>query len=390
MGNVNALLVAIFCFSLGFKYFDDLYRYINFIAIIFVLYKYKNNIGTEIANIPLAVKVAYVIFWGGMIVPSVMCGDNSDINKSFEYVRYSCPLLIGMLLANGNNIKKGVLLGFTSALLCTAAYGLTDYFFYERKRLISIYSHPNFAATYLEMIVPFVLFYFFEYVRRHKGNKYQYAIIAFVLAMGIISLFLTGSRGAIIGLVVAIVVSVFIYGFKYLNRAKFLFGTILVLLFVGTSLFSFWFLNNKQFTRSYDGERLLLIESSYNMWNDNKLFGVGLTKWKEEYSTKYILPEAKEPNLVQPHNIIAYYFSTTGLVGGLSFLIFSSLIFYYLCKNLQCVYNGGLFCAAMLVGFIAVMLHGLVDIGIVRKEFFRLFSGCLGITIAMISKEKKC
>ena len=98
----------------------------------------------------------------------------------------------------------------------------------------------------------------------------------------------------------------------------------------GCSLYGLYNLNGNKFTRSYDGERLLLIESSYNMWRDNKLFGIGLTNWKEKYQGQYMLPEAKEPKLATPHNVVMFYFSTTGLIGGFGYVVFSLLILKYL------------------------------------------------------------
>lgn len=75
-------------------------------------------------------------------------------------------------------------------------------------------------------------------------------------------------------------------------------------------------------SRSYDYERILLWTSSYHMWEDHKIVGVGLANWKDAYQQKYILPEAKEPDLTMPHNVFMIFLSQTGIIGTLGYLIF--------------------------------------------------------------------
>ncbi|WP_287500823.1 O-antigen ligase family protein [Veillonella sp.] len=89
----------------------------------------------------------------------------------------------------------------------------------------------------------------------------------------------------------------------------------------------------KSLSRSYDRERILLWKSSYNMWQDYPMLGVDWSNWQYMYQNHYIFDKAKERELSMPHNNIAYFFSTTGVVGGIGYLIFTIGLFVYIIKE---------------------------------------------------------
>lgn len=190
-------------------------------------------------------------------------------------------------------------------------------------------------------------------------------------------LLLTGSRGAVLGIVIGAYLSIF---------SKIAWKKVAVISALLVCIFAYFGYNGIQkFSRSYDYERVVLLESSYNMWKDHKLFGVGLDNWKEYYQKRYILPEAINKKLDMPHNVFAYYFSTTGLVGGIGFCILMLSILVYLVKSSINMSLGNIFCYAMLWATIAITIHGLVDTGITMKSAARLFYACLGLTVSKIN-----
>lgn len=64
-------------------------------------------------------------------------------------------------------------------------------------------------------------------------------------------------------------------------------------------------------------ERFYLWQSAYNMFEDNKVLGVGLQRFGKLYPTKYILPEAKYRELGHAHSNI---FQVLAECGGLGLL----------------------------------------------------------------------
>lgn len=200
-------------------------------------------------------------------------------------------------------------------------------------------------------------------------------------------LIFTGPRGGIIGFFLDFIFLVF-SNFKLkiyykLNMKLVLLSLITIIAFSGLAMDKIDF----NFTRPYDMERVRLIQSSYNMWLDNKLVGVGLNNWQENYIQKYILPEAREPELDFPHNTIAYFFSTSGVIGGVGFLVFTFGMIVFL-FNLLRKYPNNIYVQAMLWSFIAFSVHGLVDLGFLMKQGERLLFTFLGITCASVMFEE--
>ena len=113
---------------------------------------------------------------------------------------------------------------------------------------------------------------------------------------------------------------------------------------------------------------------------------MGFDNWKKEYQTKYILPEAKEPNLAMSHNTITGFYSMTGIVGGTGYMIFSIGIFVFLLKRIW-QYPENPYLQAMLWAYIVIFVEGMVNAGIKDKFEMRMFFGYLGITLALIHQE---
>lgn len=387
------MLVSIVLTLLSFCLFLPKYNAINSIssvlAILIILYVYKGNLIAHMKRIPTELKTGFIVFLCSLIIASVGLNDKECIRKAFDYVYYTAPFILMYLLAKIANNRWWVLFAFVIALACTSGYGLYDFFLFNRKRLTGLYN-SNATGSMLAVMIPLTICYFSEYVRTCEKKNIIYIICAgTTMVLSVVALFLTGSRGAILGVIIGFIISGLLYAFKNFSGKKILSILAVIAVISGCSLYGLYNLNGNKFTRSYDGERLLLIESSYNMWRDNKLFGIGLTNWKEKYQGQYMLPEAKEPKLATPHNVVMFYFSTTGLIGGFGYVVFSLLILKYLFNNLVPISSNGLYCLAILWAFLAISLHGLVDIGITKKEIYRLLCGGLGLSVAMIELNRE-
>ena len=140
--------------------------------------------------------------------------------------------------------------------------------------------------------------------------------------------------------------------------------------------------------RSYDGERKLLWTAAYAMWSDHKVSGVGITTWNAVYRQKYISPKAREPHLDLPHNNIANFFSATGTLGGIGYLVFTGYTFYFLLKKRQEEPENGLL-LVMLWIHTAFFIHGMVDNTMFGKYGLRLYFALWGMTLASLYDDKK-
>ncbi|WP_162177212.1 O-antigen ligase family protein, partial [Mitsuokella jalaludinii] len=142
--------------------------------------------------------------------------------------------------------------------------------------------------------------------------------------LGVYTLLMTKTRGAIIGVLIGgVLLAALLYSIKKNNVKK----TVLMILVSLAIVGCIGAVTVQSFHRSYDYERVLLLKSSYAMWEDHKLYGVGFRHWAREYPN-YISPAAREPDLTIPHNVIASFFDETGIIGGFGFLllVFGTLI----------------------------------------------------------------
>ena len=95
-----------------------------------------------------------------------------------------------------------------------------------------------------------------------------------------------------------------------------------------------------------------------------------------------------EAELPIPHNVVAWFFSTTGIVGGIGYLFF---VCYYLWRLYRKVNEEPENWVAFsgLWTFIAVNFHGLFDAGITNKAAARLLYLMLGLALTYSQYKKK-
>lgn len=248
-------------------------------------------------------------------------------------------------------------------------------------RLSAPFANPNGLAGILELCLPFVaLFVVNEYKLKQKKSKKEFWLNAVATTVALFVLLFTQSRGGIAGTFIGGIVLVAMkFWLKYRNNVSIkrkiciiLMGIVLItgVVFSGFILFH----------RAYDLERFLMIESSYYMWEDHKVFGVGLDNWGNEYK-KYVSPMAKEPNLPMPHNNVAFFFSTTGIVGGLGYCVYVLGTLAFLLKKIR-ENPVNLYYSAAFWAFLAIVIHGMVDSGIMNKYQMQILSANLGVALS--------
>ena len=213
--------------------------------------------------------------------------------------------------------------------------------------------------------------------RLKQLKRFIYADI-FLIGLGLWSLVKAGSRGAFGGLAIGFFFIVLLYCYQKKSVKKFLAGLMVCVSVSG--LMSAFMAGGMQ--RHYDTERLLLLQSSYAMLQDHKLLGVGLNNWAKSYQQKYIMKNAKERDLGVPHNTMLWFFTTTGVIGGAGYLFF---ILYYtvlLCRKIGLETTRDRWILyAVLLSFLAINIHGMVDVGFTHKGIARLLYLLLGFAI---------
>ena len=87
-----------------------------------------------------------------------------------------------------------------------------------------------------------------------------------------------------------------------------------------------------------------------------------------------------------PHNMPVYFLSTSGVLGGIGYLLFHGILFMILIKSFPLATDKWLV-VALLSAFSAFFFQGLVDTTIINKIPARIYFGVLGYGMAAYRKE---
>lgn len=446
--------------------------------IIYDCFKRKSLAGFYL---PVRYWLGFALFLSSVVLASVLLGDRPSIDLALQNVYWCLPFIVATYLGKQADIKYAALLGAMASVLVSSADMLyVTYYLGAKGRIGAFGKLANVHALLLLGVLPVVYAAFKD--DRIRGDKKFYFLQGIVALLGLWSLWKTGSRGGMIGFFAG---GILTYGVICLYRKqvkKFLTGFAVCVVVA-----SFFLLSGIQWdNRKYgDNERLWMLRSSYAMWQDHKLLGVGLANWQKEYAANYLLKDEIETQALQryqewkkaaeqraaaarkaaaakkaaaqkaeaakkaapqkapapkpkpqltatqkeaaakkaaeqkkiaaqkaeaakkaaaareakqiaawkqaaikyemtkhtmPHNVIAWFFSTTGSIGGVGYLFFACWYIWLFCKELK--RNNVLWIDAVgLWVFLAITIHGMVDAGIIYKAPARLLYLVMGLSI---------
>ena len=340
----------------------------------------------EKLSLPLpsaTIQIPWWTFLGAVLVASLLVGDGKSIKMAVDYFYLSLPfwLLLAFYYQYPKRGEHAFLIGIAISMLIIGIKSLYVFYYINHMSAarVETFDHNlNGFGTLIAMGLPFMCVMMHCYYRENKGMT---IILGLSAILGMAGLILTGSRGALGGFVIGAIALAILKGlmFRQQKQTVPVFAALVICVAVSCAFLHF----QGQFSRETDNQRPLFIKSSYSMWKDHPVLGVGLYNWQDAYYSQYKLPQAIEKDIPMPHNTIAYYFSTTGVIGGLGFIIFTLGIFIYLAKNMQKQPDNYLI-QAMFWSFIAVTIHGFVDAGLSMRTAFRLCSAYMGVTVASV------
>ena len=326
----------------------------------------------------------YIVFFGSLLLSAVISGDLKSISETIKYIYWTLPFWVVYLSEKRSFSIESWGYGTSLSLLVVSVYSIYQFITLPLgTRITGTFANPNGFVGVLETSLPILIAFYWSYGEKNIKQYHQLIkyILLGIIGMTVFVLLATQSRGGIAGAFIGgIVVFLMRYrnkiGIQYNNRKNIACALILAAAVSGVA-----FLGLSTFQRSYDNERMLLIQSSYAMWKDNPVYGVGFSNWKEQYQSHYISPMAKEPNLPMPHNNVAFFFSITGIIGGIGYIVFTIGLLLLLIKKIV-KYPQNVYYQAALWSFIAISVHGFVDSGITNKFNMQILFLCLGIAFA--------
>lgn len=227
-----------------------------------------------------------------------------------------------------SNISDIIILSFIPSMII----GLMQIFYPEKMRIFlvfgnrlpSTFGNPNFFGAYISIVMPFIISRFFA------TKKLYFKLFLFVIfIISFILLFLTGSKSALIALIVGFFIFV-VLSFKN-RKSKIILFILLILVLSFVILF---FVSNLNTLRESIFFRNLVWRGTIRLMFDNLVTGTGpgsffivfpqyrpaeLMKWTYEHSYMVLYPE----------NIFLQIGAETGLIGLFLFIFIIYFIFKF-------------------------------------------------------------
>lgn len=329
------------------------------------------------------------LLFSSLFISALALKDVTSLYSTWKYFTWTIPFWI-FYFAGRAHFPRRI---YYAATLC-ANFLLSGYAIYLSlfilpvgSRVKGFSSNPNLYAMRIESILPYICLIALISMQQVKikvktiKQKIKKIMLFLSVASCFIGVFLTQSRGACAGILLGLVLVVCVYSLLHNKISAKNVIAIVCVLFALTCTAFYSYSHSNNFKRSYDHERILLWQSSYNMWNDHKVFGVGFSNWQKEYREYYISPRAKEPDLPMPHNVVVQFFAITGLIGGFGYLLFVLGETSFLIKRMQRFPNK-LNYPMMLWAFSLITIHGMVDAGITNKFAMQILCAYMGICLA--------
>lgn len=378
-------MAAILCFFLYVRFSSAYFSYFLIVAGIIFFFSWKfattNNNEVTFSRVSLLL-LGMGIFYGSILLDSILLQDIDSVKLSLEYASLTIPFFVFYLFRLKYNIDAGVRLGTLLASGAIFLLGFYQWYCFPSERVMSTFANPNHLGTMIAMMIPFFIYW----GKQSKNRLERLAIVALILG-GLLLMYATSSRGGMIALILGVCLSLLIFVFFDKNLSKRSIITIFALIGI-VGIIGGYAVFNVQKERTglgkIGGERIEMVEASYEMWNDHKLLGVGLDKWGDNYyDTKYHPVAAKEKGHTMPHNMPIYFFSTAGIIGGVGYIIFIFLNFIVLIHGFNLAEDKWL-AIAMISAYLSFLIQGMVDTTIINKIPARIYFGLLGYSLAAI------
>ena len=300
--------------------------------------------------------LAYIIISVLSIISAINIVESSV--KIFQIITFFISLAFITLFAYEKLIKIDFLLIIVAcSLLVDMFYSLIayipflingiDYTYSENDRLVGLYGNRNILATILCFKIPFVMLLTYR-----KRSTYISLLSFIVITLVFFNITLLSSRATYLSIIICVIFLVLILFFLYKKSLSLKYYIKNSLIFF-VPLISALIISSYAIDSTDEGDvfnRISSITSSDDVSKNTRLryyehavihtlnnpfLGGGIGNWKI-ISLKYDAENIK--NYIIPynaHNDVLEAFAETGIVGGVSFLLFFLSIPYFFLKNLK-------------------------------------------------------
>ena len=321
----------------------NIYLTIISLSFIYLFFK-KKNYYLEFINYSW-VRCLFFFYFYIVFVSFLSENPSSSLISSFFQIRFILfSFFIYFFVSNINRIINLICI-FYSIILLLVSFDLWLQFLTGKDifgffgpvivgRYGGVFDTELVIGGYLTYISLPIIFYFCKYLILEK--PYLKLYILFFISVIFSSILISGERINFLVFVTGLFI-IFLYSFNINYFFKFA-GTLTLCFII---VFSNKFLQHKYNSFLFDvnnfknSNHANLIFSAYDVWKNNKLFGVGLKNYRITCQKNKINSITKNPEVcsTHPHNFYLEMLSETGAVGLLLFFIFLLNLLYFFYKK---------------------------------------------------------
>lgn len=236
-------------------------------------------------------------------------------------------------------------------------------------RLNGFYGHPMIYAGFACVSMPI---FFLGLLLSSFSKLFKFSVLLIFLFCGYVVL-LNGTRGAWLALLICFSLALLVY-IRNISIPVLLaiLGSLLLVFSLSThNTISSRVSSLTDAGISTNSERIWLWKSSFAMFKDHPVTGVGMGVFKDAYPKKYIHKDSKEPNLTRAHSNFFQILGengSTGLTGF--FLFFGYLLVWSLIKFIK-TREDTYFMAFL--STLGLMLQGLTEFNLAHSNVMKYF-----------------
>lgn len=398
MNQISNIFLFFILLIISWEFKASYFSYALILFVLFLMIDGYYSFHHHLSFLPKRNKPFYVILLGILAFylafnfTSLMHWTHIDLVKSMDYTWLCFPFFMTWWILSKYDAERGFRWGILVGAVIACVIGLHQWCINPGIRIESSYAHPNHFGTMINLTLPLIGYYAVHV----KNNAYKIlSVCTMIVQLG--CLYLTGSRGALLALIGAVVLGM-LWAYVSLRKYKNIrFGKyacvfiILILIGGGFTLYHMGQERNLDVVRMAEtgdsvakagGERMQMIRASIAMWEDHKLFGVGAGHWGEAYYGQYRPSDIHEEGHSMPHNMPLFFLSTGGLVGAAGYCIFIILSIVALTKVVKMGRSLKWGIAVYMI-FLSFFLQGLVDTTIINKIPARMYFALMGSFIPL-------
>lgn len=398
MNQISNIFLFFIMIIISWEFKASYFSYALILFVLFLMIDGYYSFHHHLPFLPKRNKPFYVILLGilsfylAFNFTSLMHWTHIDLVKSMDYTWLCFPFFMTWWILSKYDAERGFRWGILVGAVIACVIGLHQWCINPGIRIESSYAHPNHFGTMINLTLPLIGYYAVHV----KNNAYKIlSVCTMIVQLG--CLYLTGSRGALLALIGAVVLGM-LWAYVSLREYKNIrFGKyacvfiILILIGGGFTLYHMGQERSLDVVRMAEtgdsvakagGERMQMIRASIAMWEDHKLFGVGAGHWGEAYYGQYRPSDIHEEGHSMPHNMPLFFLSTGGLVGVAGYCIFIILSIVALTKVVKMGRSLKWGIAVYMI-FLSFFLQGLVDTTIINKIPARMYFALMGSFIPL-------